>query len=786
MLGAIHCGDDGGAGGAGGSEPLTASQARFELGTELPRFLDVPFPSDVYLEPDGTVVDRLPGLEVMVPTAWESVETALGGVPGFGRVSGVLFRIDRAGTVGEDGEPEPADVDPSAIPARPIDCMDELSGVLLVDLDAGEGEPSLVPCRAGYQDDRPRGSKTRPVLVVAPDRGVVLAEGRRYAAVLTSRLTADMAVPVTASPDFVRIRDGARATDHEQLYGEAIDAVAAKVPFLADKTKIIAVSPFTTQATTDELVELRERVGTLPPPALEWDEASVAPMYPGFFTKEPTAGATATLDEWLGAPAKLPDGTDDPAGDQATGRGHDALLAVATGVFQTHNFLRQRPGSYADPEHATFARDASGKVTLDPDRPTAPVWVTIAIPDAPMPASGYPVVVLQHGLQGDRSFILTMANTFAKRGWATVAIEGVTFGARSDEPAFQADLLSRFSWSNDAGAYAGPDGLVDVNANALDFLGDLVSFGATRDQLRQTALDLGTLAELLNDPALDLGPLATLSPGLKLDGARLGYVGDSYGSVVGGLVAAVDPRYRAMVLNVAGGGILFELVSNGPLLSSIVGPLAGLTFGITNDRLNWKHPLGSLLQPVLDAGDPLTFADRFVKRPVTVTATDTPKSIVLIEVLWDELIANEGTEALAKAGGVPLAAPNVGPHSDVALEEVQPVDGVVRGAPSPDHTVVVVQASPATHGVNLYDARGTRRFEPPFVREGDPGFVALETPFEIDQPYLGLQTMVVGFIGTAFDDEVPAVADFPTPVLDFDGDGVPDTSDLEPFDPAKP
>ena len=38
-------------------------------------------------------------------------------------------------------------------------------------------------------------------------------------------------------------------------------------------------------------------------------------------------------------------------------------------------------------------------------------------------------VIAQHGLGGDRSFVLETANAFAKRGWATVAIESVTFGA---------------------------------------------------------------------------------------------------------------------------------------------------------------------------------------------------------------------------------------------------------------------------------------------------------------------------------------------------------------------
>ena len=432
--------------------PTAQPVVHFELdGEVLPSFLDVPFPSDAYLEADGTIVDDLAGLEAYIPTASETVAAALGQLPGFGRTSGVMFRIDSADTS------EPAIVDPDSLPSSPTECASESSSVLLVDLGASDESSVLVPCRASYQDDRSLGSPTRPTLVVLPARGTVLREGHRYAAVVTSSLTADGGNPLAASATFAAIRDGSkRSTDLEAFYGSTVDAVSARVAVLGkDPKRIVAVSEFTTQASTHELFELRELVGSLPPPVLSWDAASVAPMFPGFFPKDPAPNATATLAEWLGAPRKLPDGTDDPAADQTTGYGHDALLAIATGVFEAPNFLLERAEGYSDPEHRNFARDASGTVIVNPEQPTSKIWISIAIPDAPMPATGFPVVVLQHGLQGDRSFLLTMANTFAKEGYATVAIEAVTFGARSAEPKFHTDEISRFAWSGEAGQYAG-------------------------------------------------------------------------------------------------------------------------------------------------------------------------------------------------------------------------------------------------------------------------------------------------------------------------------------------
>ncbi len=152
-----------------------------------------------------------------------------------------------------------------------------------------------------------------------------------------------------------------------------------------------------------------------------------------FATKPIPTGYTASLDDWLGTPAKLPapDGTDDPASDQTTGVAHDFIAAIGTAVFQSPNLLVQSAMGYSDPTHQTFARDATGAPIVNPAQPTSKVWMTIALPTGAVPANGFPTVIIQHGLGQERSFILTLADTFAKKGWATVAIESVTFGARA-------------------------------------------------------------------------------------------------------------------------------------------------------------------------------------------------------------------------------------------------------------------------------------------------------------------------------------------------------------------
>src|SRR5512141_1488147 len=71
--------------------------ARFDPGAgSMPLFLDVPYPSDVYLDADGTLSDTLPGLDQYLTQNAASIEAALAPTRGYGVNSGAMFRVDRA------------------------------------------------------------------------------------------------------------------------------------------------------------------------------------------------------------------------------------------------------------------------------------------------------------------------------------------------------------------------------------------------------------------------------------------------------------------------------------------------------------------------------------------------------------------------------------------------------------------------------------------------------------------------------------------------------------------
>jgi hypothetical protein len=752
---------------------------RFELPTSgAPEFFSVPWPSDAYLEGDGTIVDTIPGLDGYVTGNAKGLEATLGAQKGFGvNVGALLEVVDPSKSDPNRTGPLPLAVDVKSLPANEAASVADDAAVLLLDLDAGK----KVPARVQVHDDSELGSTSPPLLAVLPARGVVLAEGHRHAVVVTSKVTVG-GKSVTASTTFAAIRDGSRrSTATEKLYGAAVDDVKKLVKPLADGKSIAGLTVFTTQSTSGELVTMREIVAKMTPPKVDWNPADIKPMAAALFAAQVVPGYTATLDAWLGTPKKLPDGTDDPARDQSGGAAHDAIAAIGTAVFEAPNFLQQKPGGYSNPEHATVARDAQGQPRIDPDHPTAKIWVTFSLPKGPVPANGFPVVILQHGLQGDRSFMLAVANTLAEKGWATAAIDGPTFGARATSASDRVDKLSNFAWSMNPGAYGGPDGFTDNDASALSFFADFQNFGAVRDQFREAVIDIGTLAEVVTDPNLDLGPLLDAVPGAKFDASRVGYLGDSFGSIVGLMVASVDPKIRHFVLNVGGGGLLTEIISNSPSLSSLLGVAAGI-YGFTRARFDQSQLLVELIQSMVDPADPLTHARFIQTSPRAVGGkTNPPKNVVLIEAVWDEIVSNEGGEAAARAAGLSLASPNIGSNAGLTFPIAKPDATGIHDVPRTGVTAVLVQASPGTHGSDLYNAEGKRTYQPPFVSP----FPTLPTPFSIHEPYVGLQKMSAEFLEAAFAGETPVVKDFPTPVRDFDGDGKPDDKDKYPFDPNK-
>jgi hypothetical protein len=779
--------------------------ARFELqGETPPNFLDVPFPSDVYLQ-NQKVIDPIPGIDALVGDNSVFVTHELAKENGFSRIAMSAFYIDDTTQPADPtlGFPS-ALIDPTSLPADEASCVADGSSVFLLDLAAADPTQARIPCRALFHQDAPNLSTTRPLVAVGPARGIVLQEGHSYATVLTTRVKDTSGKRVLSSADYAAVASGARSGATATMYGNAIDAAKKLLaPALAsDGAAIVAIAPFTTSNQSGELYQARAVIDAAPAPALKFDATSMAPMGVAKFAKRDSGGIlpsgfTASLDDYFGvvaAIAKLPDGTDDPDFNLPV-RAHDQIEAIGTGEFTAINFL-SHPADYGTVGGATFVKDATGNFIPAPDQPTAKIWATIVLPTAPMPATGYPVVIAQHGLGSWRGWSFYLANTFCKMGWAVVAIDSYPFGSRAPEPEFQNDTST--DYENAPGAkYKGPDGIGDLSNGTrnseIDMFGGLKNLGAFRDQLRQASLDTTQLVRMIRANP-DLSFLATSATAPKFDTTRIAYVGDSLGGIEGATSAAIEPSIRSWVLNVAGGGVIQELATHGPSIGFSLSAAAALYFHAYNDTFDEGHPFIILGQTLVDAGDPLTFAKFLVTDPQTVAGVKmTPRNILQTEVVYDELVSNESDEALARAAGYGLALPNVGSNSGVLdvkdlTKRAGPVPlanvpqdsaGTIHDTPIAGTTAVVVQLSPATHGQDIVASTAPRTWKIPFVHP----FEMLTPSYRVRTSYRAVQAGALQFIGDGFAGNVPRVSGFVPPIRDVDDDGTPDDVDADPNNP---
>jgi hypothetical protein len=807
---AVATSQEGGAGDAAvGSGPV----AHFVLGdgTAAPNYLDVPFPSDAYLS-NGAVV-TLPGLGNFIPQDTSYISYGLTKLNGFSRIALSVFAVDNPGADAGGALVASAVIDPTTLPVAETDCTTATSSVYLVDLAPG-ASPAVLPCRAGFHDDAPR-SSTTPVVAVGPARGVVLAEGHPYAAVLTSRVKDTSGRPVAASSDFAAVAAGKAPGAVGATYMSAYTAAKAALASLlsGDGATIVSIAPYTTMKKSGEIFTMRAALETATAPTLSWDAPTMAPMGAVKFAAVASAqtgdggaddaggtdaaagdagsadggttgpgtlpaGFTASLDDLFGVDTspKLPDGTDDPDTNLPV-YAHDKIAALGTAVFSATSYLQVKPGGYIDPDHATFAYDANGNPVAQTN---VKIWISFAIPTTPMPAGGYPAVIVQHGLDGSREFMMAIANTFTKNGWLVAAIDSVTFGARAPEASNTVDTANDFASAGST--YSGPDGFADTENGSTDLFGNLESILAIRDQFREAGFDTAQVVKLLRSNP-DLSPLDTGSGAPQIDPARVAYVGDSLGAMEGTIAASIEPRVAAWFLNVNSGSIFPDLVPHSPSIAPLLSEAAAFNFGLTGDVYSWSHPLLQLLENIMEPGDPITYV-HYLSYPQAVAGISTARNAVQTEVIWDEIVTDEGSEAMARAGGWSFATPNVGSNAGITdLNDIannpgatpipsatEDTDGTFHDIPVSGSTALVIQMGPAEHGTDLVSSVGVQQFQEPFAI---PPFVKYGTPVSFPQDYRGIQNVAIRFFTDAFQGGAaphvigPDAGGFAPPVRDF-------------------
>jgi pimeloyl-ACP methyl ester carboxylesterase len=278
------------------------------------------------------------------------------------------------------------------------------------------------------------------------------------------------------------------------------------------------------------------------------------------------------------------------------------------------------------------------------------VPMIVAVPNAAsgrtMPANGWPVVIFQHGITGNRTQMLAIAPALAKAGFVTVAIDLPLHGlVDTTSPFYRNQLFTGtaaaglitgertfdLDLENNATSAQGPDGKIDPSGT---YFINLTSLLTSRDNLRQAAADLITLSKSIANLQL------STDGSVKVDPTQLRFAALSLGSIVGipflANTTAAGTPVSAATLAVPGGGI-------GKLLdaSKTFGPIvaAGLGAAGVKEGSDDYETFLRFAQTVVDDGDPLNYA----------AAAAGAHPIHLIEVIGDTVVPNSSQASPATA-----------------------------------------------------------------------------------------------------------------------------------------
>ncbi|HEU4576897.1 MAG TPA: hypothetical protein VFS67_01485 [Polyangiaceae bacterium] len=266
-------------------------------------------------------------------------------------------------------------------------------------------------------------------------------------------------------------------------------------------------------------------------------------------------------------------------------------------------------------------------------------------------AAGFPTVIFSHGITRSKEDLLAIAGTLARGGFASVAVDAVDHGTRAVRTSTDAAL------GCDGAGPARPCASQFGPVCAPQCFAPILSpdLPRTRDHLRQTVLD---------QLALEAALTACAEPGacgaLRVDAQRIGYLGQSLGSLLGGVTVAQSSSISAAELNVGAADWVQVLVDSGtpaircPLVDGLIsaGVLGGQSWnGGTNPNAtclgdDWKTDPGFLqfaaaARWILDPIDPVNYADRYADRRV-----------LLAEVVGDAVIPNSATLTFGTALGL--------------------------------------------------------------------------------------------------------------------------------------
>ena len=570
-------------------------------------FYATPFPSDDLRRADGTIELT----RFPNPNDVELVNQTTGMLAdarGFAVSGGVFFSLD--------GPLDPAKLPALAATAAPG------AKVFLVNVDAASPELGRrQPVELSFAPDGgPFGAKN--LLALLPLQGVPLRPNTTYAAVVLRSLGDAAGAPLGVSLAMAQLAAGQRPPAlPDAAYATYASALAALASSGVALDTLAGVAVFTTGDPTAQYSRFAQFVLASPPPVIQ------LPLT-----------ANEVFDDYcvFSSTVPLPDFQQGAPPYSTSGGG--------------------------------WATDADGRPAL---RATELANVVVTLPRRPMPAAGYPTVVLvRTGAGGDRPLVergtqgLTggpelvpgtgPALQFARAGFAGVSVDGPLGGRR--DPAHN-----------------------PPNEDYTIF--NVLNPPALRDNIRQSALELGLLAHSLDAVTIDSSACPGAPAVARLDTARLAVFAHSMGATIAPLAVAFEPRYRAVILSGSGGSWIENVIYK--QLPVQPKPVAKLLLGYTGGRvLTAFDPALTLVQWALEPADPQVYASRIVREPPPGAA---PRHVLMLQGIVDHYILPRISEAMSlplglDLAGAPLDAGNAELADELALEPLLALTGHQRVA----------------------------------------------------------------------------------------------------------
>ena len=285
------------------------------------------------------------------------------------------------------------------------------------------------------------------------------------------------------------------------------------------------------------------------------------------------------------------------------------------------------------------------------------------------PEGGWPVVIFQHGITRNRLDMLAIADTMARGGFATIAIDLPLHGIVEESPFRNAMIPERTFdidvMDNATGApVEGGDGQIDGSGTHFVNLTNLLN---TLGNMRQSTSDLLNFSASLNTIPI-------------LNASNKAFIGHSLGAIVGTNFLAFDNTVTSATLASPGGSIARLLQNSpafGPAINQGLSQLAPVTTAAGQQFL-------TSAQTVVDSADPINHAVR-VTGNTSVHMTQMLQDLVVIGSQPEFPLV--GTEPLARTMGLTQISTTsggngwvqflVGDHGSIINPFSDPASGVI-------------------------------------------------------------------------------------------------------------